>query len=105
LVGTQNIIKLVIKAPILDPSIVLDNLCPSLENMFQTPCKIVYKSTTGIYYGHFLLYDFDDLLQMIQYDMDSFTSSNRIICGSTISLSNDIRVIRYSASKNTCVRR
>jgi hypothetical protein len=96
------VIKLMIKAPTMNRDIVMQSLCPNLETMFGTPCKIIFTSTTGIYYGQYLLYEFEDVLDIIQNNLDMFTQSNGLMCGSTITLSYDDRIVRYTASRNTC---
>jgi hypothetical protein len=85
---------------------VTDELCPKLEETFDTPCKIQYVSSSGIYYGSYLAYDFDDVLYSIQYMMDDFTRDNELVCDSVITLYRLVggkRTVRYRASSETCL--
>lgn len=100
-------LRIIIKAPTLDSIYVQNKLCLFLANSFSTDCKIVFTSTTGIYYGIHIYnnYAFNDLRYVLQLEMDDFTTSNVLLCGSTIVLSSEdgsSYVVRYSASKKTC---
>jgi hypothetical protein len=98
--------KLLIKAPILDASIVDTYLCPVLKRTMNATCKIFHVSSSGIYYGFLMDYDFDSLLKNILYELDLFTSSNKLLCDSSITLTRDTgTVYRYRASKETCNKR
>jgi hypothetical protein len=99
---SNTMIKLVIKTPLMNMSRVMDELCPKLEETFDTPCKIQYVSSSGIYYGNYLAYDFDDVLYTIQYMMDDFTRDNELVCDSVITLVGGKRTVRYRASSETC---
>jgi hypothetical protein len=83
----------------------VDNvLCPAIETIFGEKCIIQLKSSTGIYYGTRTDMDYNILRQMIAHNLDEFTQSGKIVCGSTITLYlNGDDLFRYQASKITCL--
>ena len=99
----KSLVKLVIKTPTLNQDIVLNDLCPKLASTFNTPCSVQYISSSGTYYGHYLVYDFNDILYILQAGIDNFTKDNDLLCDSTITLVGDRRTARYRASYNTCI--
>jgi hypothetical protein len=92
-----------IKYPSTNTTHVIDVLCPAIENMFGGKCIIQLISSTGIYYGTRIQTNDIILRNMIARDLDNFTKSCKIVCGSTISVRLNVKdLFRYQASTNTC---
>ncbi len=99
----SKIYTLSIKYPSTDVKHIDDVLCPAIENIFGGKCTIQLKSSTGIYYGTRTHIDYGVLRKMIAHNLDQFTQSCKIVCGSTIVLHlNGDDLFRYQASRNTC---
>lgn len=93
-----------IKYPLDNATFVRDVLCPAVEIVFGEKCIIQLISSTGIYYGTRTRIDDIALRNMIARNLDNFTQSCKIVCGSTIVARSDTKdLFRYQASKNTCL--
>ena len=96
--------SLSIKYPSQNKTHVETILCPLIEDMFNEKCSIRFVSSTGIYYGTNPCLSLGVLRQMIPYDIDIFTIRNKLLCGSTISVSlKGGDVFRYLSSRKTCL--
>ncbi len=96
---------MIIKAMTSDRAFVDGTLCPLLSVFSGSPCRIVFASSTGMYYGtSFPVAWYIDVRRMLQIDMDEFISVTGMMCDSTITIQQvDGRVLmRYRASGLTC---
>ena len=95
-----------IKVPVKDRSVVQSILCPSLLFAFKgmvDNCKIVFESSTGIYYSSILPMDVMEFKKYVLTQRDEFTKDARLLCGSTIQgKKNGSVYFIYAASRNTC---
>jgi hypothetical protein len=69
-------------------------------------CKIVYTSTTGIYYQQSIDMPFRSIVAYLQSNNSDFTHWASLGCQDTIAIWNDIenRVYRILAAEETCVK-
>lgn len=96
--------SLIIKYPFKNITHIDSVLCPTINHIFNTTCRVQSISSVGIYYGALINMEYKLLRQMIADDIDDFTQSCKIVCGSTITVylnGNDL--FRYTASKSTCL--
>ena len=95
---------MVVKAPVLDDGLVRDQLCPWLSLYFSKPCRLVFQSTTASYYGIDASdFGYSRISEIIPRDLDAFTASCKLLCGSTVTVTVDsIARLRYKASPRSC---